>query len=203
MPAAIASDAEFDQLYPPYVQSVSKLFWTPVAVARRAAKLLVTSTSTCVLDIGSGSGKFCIVGAATTGATFIGVERRKHLVTVAKDAAARAGVERAHFIHGTFDMMDPLQFDALYFFNPFEENMWTENFLDRTVDLSYERFIADVRRAEQFLGRASVGTRVVTYHGFRGEMPSTYRLIERERCHTSHLELWIKTEPLDACSGQR
>jgi len=53
--------------------------------------------------------------------------------------------------------------------------------------------MADVLAAEQLLGRARVGTRVVTYHGFGGVMPDSYRLALRERCYSGLLELWVKT----------
>ena len=42
------------------------MHWTPVHVARRAAQFLVTGPETRVLDVGSGPGKFCLVGALAT-----------------------------------------------------------------------------------------------------------------------------------------
>src|SRR6185437_914320 len=63
---ATLTDSDFDAIYPAPVRRVSASFWTPVSVAVRAADLLVDDPSTRVLDIGSGVGKFCIVGAAFT-----------------------------------------------------------------------------------------------------------------------------------------
>jgi SAM-dependent methyltransferase len=187
-----AVDAEFDLIYPPTVRSVSSSFWTPMSVAIRAAELLVYRASTRVLDVGSGPGKFCIVGAAVTGASFTGIEHREHLVRTARGAAARLGVEGARFLHGTFDTLSVANFDAFYFFNPFEENIWDLDHLDRTVELSHTRFEADVKRAQKLLAAARVGTRVVTYHGLGGEMPSGYVQVLRESRHTGYLELWMK-----------
>ena len=189
------ADADFDDVYPVSARSVSSTYWTPVHVASRAAELLVLDASTRVLDVGSGAGKFCIVGAATTGAHFVGVEQREHLVLAARTAAACVGVTNAQFIHGTFNMVDVSSFGALYFYNPFEENMWDRRTcIDDTVELSRERFLADVKSAEQLLARARGGTRVVTYHGFGGCMPPGYDLALRERCHTGFLELWIRSD---------
>ncbi len=135
------ADSAFDGVFPIAARKASSTFWTPVRVAQRAVRLLVRGTTTRVLDVGSGVGKFCIVGAASTDATFVGVEHRRHFVDVARQAARRVGVASAHFIHGTIDVVNVLEFDALYFFNPFEENLWHSNGqLDHTVHLSEGAF---------------------------------------------------------------
>jgi SAM-dependent methyltransferase len=189
------ADDDFDHVYPLPARAVSSTFWTPIRVATRASELLVRDTSTRVLDVGSGAGKFCIVGAATTGAQFVGVEHRAHLVETARTAAACVGVTNARFIHGTFDTVDITSFDAVYLYNPFEENVWDRpSWIDETVELSRERFVADVKLAERLLAEARAGTRVVTYHGFGGDMPPGYRLARTERCHSGQLDLWIREE---------
>lgn len=187
-------DSEFDDIYPTQIRSASPSFWTPISVAIRAAKLLAASPASRVLDVGSGAGKLCIVGAASTGASFTGIEHRKSLVEFARNAASLLGVRRARFLHGTFDVAKIERFDAVYLFNPFEENLWeSETRFDETVELSKDRFASDIERIEAFLARARLGTRVVTYHGFGGEMPVGYRHALRERVHTDYLDLWIKT----------
>jgi hypothetical protein len=69
-------DRDFDSLFPDMYQEISDTHWTPVEIARRAAQLLVADSSTRVLDVGSGIGKFCLIGALTTSAHFVGVEQR-------------------------------------------------------------------------------------------------------------------------------
>lgn len=187
-------DLEFDGVYSAALRTVSSQFWTPVAVARRAAELLVGSQSTRVLDVGSGIGKFCIVGAAATGASFIGLEHREHFVAVSKLAASRYGTPSAHFVHGAFHEVEIEAFDAVYFFNPFEENLWEgDGQLDQTVELGPHRFSEDVDRARSMLARARVGTRVVTYHGLGADLPSSFRLQLRERQRSGFLDLWIQS----------
>ena len=187
-------DATFDALYPASVRAISSVYWTPISVAMRAAVLLDVGTSGRVLDVGSGPGKFCIIAAATTGATCVGVEQRGTLVQIARDAARRAGVENAEFVHGTFSEIDVTTFDALYLFNPFEENLWSpEDRIDEEVEHGTARFLEDVERAEIMLAEARKGTRVVTYHGFGGTMPPEYDLVHRELQHTNALEVWVKT----------
>jgi SAM-dependent methyltransferase len=187
-------DPDFDDIYPTEIRALSAMFWTPVSIARRATELLVDSHSARVLDVGSGVGKFCVVGAAVTGAAFVGVEHRARLVQVARTSAHHLGVAGASFLHGPFDGLDITTFDAVYLFNPFDESPGgDETRIDNTVDLSPVRLLADITRAETFLGRACAGTRVVTYCGFGGYMPTTYRHVLRERCHTGgRLDLWEK-----------
>lgn len=187
------SDGVFDLVYPRAIRMVSSIFWTPVSVALRAAELLVVDCGTRVLDVGSGVGKFCVVGALATGASFTGIEQRGHLVDTAREAAKRLGA-RATFIHGRLTNDSLQDIDALYFFNPFAENAFPpEDHLDHTVELSLDRALFDVELAERLLAGAKVGTRVVTYHGFGGDMPPTYTLQLTEKIRTDRLELWVKT----------
>jgi SAM-dependent methyltransferase len=189
------ADAEFDHAYPRWIRALSASFWTPVRVAVRAAALLVAKPGARVLDVGSGVGKFCIVGAAATGATFTGVEHRWRLVSMATRAAGAFGVESARFRCAPFDTLDATSFDGIYLFNPFEENLcdpWER--VDDTVLLSRERFARDTVRAECMLASSRVGTRVVTYNGFGSGMPHGFRLDLRERHGRGILELWEKTE---------
>lgn len=188
-------DSVFDDVYPLDVRAVSSSFWTPVSVALRAAELLVTGKKDRILDIGSGVGKFCIVGAASTRVSFVGIEQRARFVLVAEDARRQVGARTARFIKGNFDTVDITDFDGVYFFNPFEENLWgADTRLDDSVELSDERYHSDIETAKALLERARIGTRVVTYHGFGGDMPDCYELALSEKQHTDKLDLWIKRD---------
>ena len=198
----LRSDRAFDAMLPAGTRAVSPLFWTPVSVAARAARLLVTRRRTRVLDIGSGVGKFCIVGAASTDGCFVGVEQRGHLVRIAEEMARRTGVARTRFIHGTLDAVRCTDFDAFYLYNPFEENLCgSDEHADETVSLSEERFFSDVERVRTIFAGAPVGTRVVTYNGFGGDMPADYRLVSSDSSRRSYLDLWVKMDP--ACIAAR
>jgi SAM-dependent methyltransferase len=188
------ADADFDGVYPREIRAVSSQFWTPCAIARRAAELLVVDRSTHVLDVGSGVGKLCIVGAAATGARFTGIEHREALVQVARRAAETYGVAGARFIAAPMQEIAWTPFDAFYLFNPFAENSFeVGEHLDTTVELSRARFFRDIAFVEEMLTRAPVGARVLTYHGFGGAMPNTFEPVLRERIGTDALELWLKT----------
>jgi hypothetical protein len=176
----VESDLEFDRIYPMPLGRLSELHWTPVAVAKRAAELLDCSAGQSVLDIGAGVGKFCIVGALTTSATFVGVERREYLVRVGQGVIQRHRVERVELIEGDGFALDWSRFDGLYFYNPFHDSGPDQ--------------IA-IRRAERKLWEARPGARVVTYHGFGGDMPECYRLVAREPVGTDQLAVWERAQP--------
>lgn len=197
----IIEDA-FDLAYPEAIRCRSANFWTPVAVARRAAEFLAPTPDARVLDIGSGVGKFCIVGSATTGAWFSGIEHRPHLVAIANRTARRFRVSRAEFVIGMIDDIDWSCFDAFYLFNPFEENIFADRgALDRSVVLSEERFWIDAAFVERKLARLPVGVRVATFHGFGGRIPPSYECVAQHRMRGGVLRLWTKVSPDEKIDG--
>ena len=116
------TDFRFDQIYPSPIRKLSSTHWTPVEVAVRVAELLVKDSSSQILDVGSGCGKFCTGGRISEpGAIFTGVEQRIHLVDVARTAGEELGASRASFVHENMAELDWSRFDAFYLFNPFYE----------------------------------------------------------------------------------
>lgn len=166
----------------------------------RSAKLFGLSPGATILDVGSGVGKFCIVAAAALRRVRVrGIEQRAHFVDIARQAARTIGVS-VDFEHGTLEGQDPSTVDGVYLFNPFAENLCSkEEHLDDSVELSEARYWRDIKLMENFLRGARAGTRVITYCGFGGSMPASYRVIERERC-AGTLELWAKSAPVHAAS---
>jgi hypothetical protein len=188
-------DEVFDRIYPAPIRAISRRFWTPVKVAVRALELLDPSPSTRVLDVGAGVGKFCVVGALATAATFVGVEHRQGLIDIGRRTLQRLDVRRASMMLGVLEMAPWNDFDAFYLFNPFEENLnEPAECIDSSIPLSQERYCRDVRLFETVLKRARVGTRVAIYQGFGGRVPGSYRLCADETIDDRSLQLWMKTE---------
>lgn len=196
-----ASDEDdvFDDLLPLKMQIKSAVHFTPVSVARHAARLLAPRPGMRVLDVGSGPGKFCVVAAAEVpGATFVGVELRPHLVRVARRLAARMSVVNATFLDGDALELDWSEYDAFYFYNPFAEQLNGKAFaLDSEMELMPSKFLRYVTATRERLARARMGTRVVTYHSFGAPAPTGYELTEAFAAGTDHLELWIKIADSD------
>jgi SAM-dependent methyltransferase len=186
-------DAEFDRVFPPPLRLVSRQHWTPVAVAARAARLLVENGAKRILDVGCGPGKFCMVGGLTTDATFVGIEQREHLVEAGRRAAGVLGVRRVHLVVGNIADFDFEGFDGLYLYNPFYEQVCTAwvPIDDRVVASPqlYKRYVVLTARK---LASARPGTVVATYHGFGGEMPCCYQRVHEDAASDGRLVVWIK-----------
>jgi SAM-dependent methyltransferase len=191
--AEAIEDERFDRLYPPDAHALAERHWTPVRVALRAVELLVAKPAAMVLDVGSGAGKFCIVGALATDAGFVGVEQRPHLVDSATALATNLGAQRARFVTGDVFALDWREFDAIYLYNPFQEHVGDDaGVIDRTISIGPRHHADAVQRTRAKLAEARIGTRVVTYYGFGGRMPHSYRRVHKERCAGDWLELWVK-----------
>jgi hypothetical protein len=193
----LVPDDEFDRVLPSSAQLVSRRFWTPVGVARRAARWLFHAGARSVLDVGSGVGKFCVVGALTTPLRFEGIEQRPHLVEAAGKLAARFNVAaQTTFLRGDFTGAAESNYDAIYFYNPFEENVLPRlDQLDHSVELSETRHRRDLAAAEQLLARVAVGTWMVTYHCFGGSVPDSFELVQARPAGQHMLRLWRKVRP--------
>jgi SAM-dependent methyltransferase len=188
-------DEKFDQIYPAKIRQLSSIFWTPVAVAAEAAKMLVTAPGTRVLDIGCGAGKFCLVGASLTDGRFTGVEQRAELVAAARKAARTLGLSDIEFLHANVTEIAFAEYDAFYLYNPFEENIYAGWKLDRSIPLSPDLFKIYTRHVADCLGQRPIGTRVATYAGYNDELPACYTC-ESARFRDD-LKLWIKTRECD------
>ena len=187
---AAIPDAMFDAVFPIELRGRSVVHWTPVDVALRAAELFARGPGPVrVLDVGSGVGKTCLIGALATPFEWWGIERDPEQVAAARHAAYVLGSgSPERFMLGDAWSIDWRQFDAFYFFNPFHE---APDDTRGSPFVRYARVQGQIRRAKQLLAGARVGTRVVTYHGYGDELPDRYELVVREEAHTDALELWV------------
>jgi SAM-dependent methyltransferase len=187
------ADRDFDEVFPKWARNLSKTHWTPVDVAMRAAAWLTEDPETRVLDVGAGAGKFCLVGALTTGGIFTGVELRPRLTLLATEVARRYGVKRCRFVAGDAFELDWRDYDAFYLFNPFAEQLPGCSFIDDAIPRGPDHFHRYVDAVERRLDELPVGTRIVTYHGFGGRMPFSWAPVTSMRMHAGSLALWRKT----------
>src|SRR5262249_54004573 len=117
-------DETFDRLYPEHIRRLSRLHWTPMSVALRAAALLAPDPGMRVLDLGAGPGKLCCIGALVCGGAWRGIEEDPALVAAARAAAAALALDDAtSFATGDLGELDWGAFDSLYLYNPFEARL--------------------------------------------------------------------------------
>ncbi|MBA3538687.1 MAG: hypothetical protein H0T79_03600, partial [Deltaproteobacteria bacterium] len=184
-------DPAFDTLYPPALRFRSEVHWTPIEVALRVAELLDDAPGGHVLDIGAAVGKVCVVGALTTSLHWHGIERDAPLVRAAQRVARTLEIEdRTTFVAGDAAAIDWSPFGGFYLFNPFAEGRFGHEHSDPA--LRRQAFAAQVAVAEAKLATVRPGSRVVTYHGFGGELPEGYELVARESIRTDELCLWVR-----------
>jgi len=186
-------DRVFDEVYPLWARSTSRVHWTPVAVAQRvAAELTRPGARGPILDVGAGVGKFCIVASATTGRPVHGVEHRPHLVRVARRTALELGVD-ADVFGGTFEGLQAADYSGVYLFNPFGENVCARrDRLDETVELSERRYHADLRAMTTFLRALHPSARVAIYCGWGGVMPDGFVRVS-DSDEGGRLQIWERS----------
>lgn len=190
-------DRDFDRFLPRRLRQAAPRYWTPLPVVAHAAGWLDELRVRTVVDIGSGTGKFCIAGALLSACHYIGIEQRQELVETARIIARLYGVEnRTSFLHESFGEIAPPIADVYYFFNPFGENLFNRRgWLDDSVELGDERFARDLHAARRWLAVAAPGTYVLTYNGMGGKLPASYRLLRVERELPCVLQLWQQGAP--------
>lgn len=183
-------DHRFDQVFPERVRQLSSVYWTPVAVAACAAKLLVNRRVRRVLDVGCGPGKFCLIAASVADAHFTGIEQRADLVKAGHDATAKARVQNVDIIHGNVIDFSFSNYDAFYLYNPFEENVFKDQSIDRAIPLSADLYIKYIDYVARELRDKPLGTIVVTYTGSALEIPTCYDC--QLWTFGNDLKLWVK-----------
>lgn len=192
---SLLTDSFFDQLLSPKVRELSGRHWTSCEIAIRAARLLGEKASDRVLDIGSGAGKFCVLGALSSPAQFFGVEIRKPLHQAAIKLREEFDLEkRIEFFEGNAVDLDWSSYNAFYMFNPFYEHIASSIRMEPALEFGMNKFEQYVRGVQAKLRRASIGTKVAIFHGFGGGIPQGYRRVLREAAGSDFLDLWIKKE---------
>jgi len=188
------ANAAFDRLLPAELREVSEDYWTPIPVVRRVAAWLRAERVRTVVDIGSGAGKFGVATALLAPCHVIGLEQRPALVAEARALAALFGVDdRVRFEHGSFGVTPTPAGDAYYLFNPFVEyGFRSARYADAGVVFSEPARRRDVAAMRRFLSTAPVGTVVITYNGFGGDVPPSYGQMRVDLSFRGPLRLWKK-----------
>lgn len=183
-------DDDFDNIYTKRIKAVSEFHFTPVEVAKTAAQFLAEKSGAKVLDIGSGAGKFCMIGAVCTKGHFTGVEQRESLYLLSEQLVERFGLSDIDFIHSNITEIDFKAFDSVYFFNAFQENIFRSGSIDDSVLLDKQLYTMYSAYVKNQLDTMPAGTRLATYFSFMDEVPDSYKI---QFTHfDDKLKLWQK-----------
>jgi cyclopropane fatty-acyl-phospholipid synthase-like methyltransferase len=169
-------DDEFNSMYPVNIRKAATRHWTPVAVAKKAADYLVKTPGAKVLDIGSGSGKFCMIGAMYTKGNFTGVEQRENLVGLSNRISSKYSISNVNFIHANILEIPFPKYEAFYFYNSFHENIDENDKIDNEIGTSHHLYKYYTDYLNKQLSLMPIGTRLATYWCSGNEIPDSYKL---------------------------
>ncbi len=184
------TDEEFNAIYPRHIRKLAKKHWTPVAVAKTAALFLAKKRKTKILDIGSGVGKFCMVGAALTHAQFTGVEQRTELFEIAQQLSAAYGLNNITYINENIITLNFHEFQGFYLFNSFYENLDQRNGIDKKIALNAKLYETYGIHVSGKLKSLPPGVRLATYHTDEWIVPKEFELVYN--LFDGNLKLWEK-----------
>ena len=160
-------------------------------VVERASGFLASEPGIKILDIGSGVGKFALLGAYhNPEAFFYGVEQRLELHDYAITVKNQTGISNVEFMHGNFTELDLQGFDHFYFYNAFYENIVGEGHIDQNIEYSVSLYHYYCRYLFKELDKKPGGTRLVTFHSTEDELPCSYQLVGSSV--DLLLKMWIK-----------
>ncbi|MBC7884281.1 MAG: methyltransferase domain-containing protein [Saprospiraceae bacterium] len=184
------SDTEFDSLYNDDIRETSEIHFTPVEVSIIAAKYLASKNGTKVLDIGSGAGKFCMIGSVCSEGIFVGVELRESFHKAANEISENYQLENVEFVLANINTISFQVYDAFYIFNSFQENISIPDRINDEIPLNrtfYNTYNAHVKVQ---LNNMPSGTRLATYFSYLTEVPESYKLKSTD--FDGKLKLWEK-----------
>lgn len=184
-------DETFDLIFPDAYRLHSNRHFTSVYIAQRAVQFLSEHGSKSILDIGSATGKFCIVGAVTHPKIhFTGVEYRADQVEIASSCTRQLNIDNTSFIGSNIIDVSFASYDGFYMFNPFLENKDESANMDGKKVNSMEasnHFIAHVQKE---LAMKPIGTPLVSYWTPIEQLPESYEL--QQSIFGDTLKFWLK-----------
>ena len=160
------TDFDFDEIYPIEVKNISDIHFTPVDISILVARYLVTNKDSKILDIGSGVGKFCLIGSACSEGTFTGVEQRQKFCAIADDIVIKFNLSNVTFIHSNITDVIFSDYTAFYFFNAFNENKHMANRIDDEALLGENLYEVYSNYVKEQLDIMPKGTKLVTYFSY-------------------------------------
>jgi hypothetical protein len=173
------SDEKFDEIYSFEIRELSERHWTAVFVAKVASDFFCNQKPVKILDIGSGVGKFCFVGAALHPASqFHGVDIRQNFIDISNQIKNTYALYNTVFFQKNVLDINFDGYDGIYFFNSFQEKIDTTSALDYKSEISIEKYIAYTTHILKELNKMPAGTKLATYYSEDFCVPPSFKRIE-------------------------
>lgn len=183
-------DTAFDNALKKSVQGHSYVHWTPIEVIKTAVDWLGTGASNRILDIGSGVGKFCLIGAMNSKAHYTGVEKRENLVDQANALKRELKLSNVDFIHSDIKEINFKDYTSFYFYNPFCEHIALSGSIDDQISFDEDAYYMYRTFVEEQLKKMPRGTKMVTYCSPDLDISIHFDL--HDMYFDGLLQLWIK-----------
>jgi SAM-dependent methyltransferase len=183
-------DEEFDAIFPEDVREHSNRHFTSVFIAQQATDFLIEGGAKSILDIGSGTGKYCLVASAISKAQYTGVEHRPYQVEIGNDCAKRFGLTNCNFISDTILNIDFSEYDAFYIFNPFLEAKDPSAKMDQLVKVGLKEYDLFSDYVYHQFDSLKIGTRIASYWTSKTQFPPSYEMVKSAFGDT--LTFWVK-----------
>ena len=184
------TDEEFNGISGKHIASLSNLHWTPLKIARKASEWLCNSKDSKILDVGSGIGKFCLVGALTTDGEYTGVEQRENLVKISNKIIDQNKISKVKFIYNNFKHINFNNYTGFYLYNPFWENIANDKLIDNKITVSESLYKEYNKLLSDKLSKLKAGVLVVTYLMKEDDIPQCFSIKKHQ--FDRKLILWQK-----------
>ena len=114
-----------------------------------------------ILDLGSGVGKFCIIGTQLLGSNFFGVDHNLKVHQQSQIILKNLKGHRVKFIHGDLFDISLIKYDGFYIYNPFVENISIGKKIDQSINYNEVHYNKLHDRLMQKLNEINIGSLVV------------------------------------------
>jgi SAM-dependent methyltransferase len=181
----LPTDELLDSLLPKELRIHADQHFAGVYAIQLASEFLVKNqTSPHILDIGSGTGKFSLLGALLhKTAQFTGVEYRPSFVQIAKDIAVQFDTPNVHFQCQNILFHSFENYNGFFMFNPFLEH---RNTMARMNDFDDEPNQATdyVAHVHKELAHRPAGTRLVCLYVNEEQIPKNFKIVDQKMGET-------------------
>lgn len=177
----LPSDELLDSLLPKELSPhIAQHFAGTYAIGLAAEFLTRSAVTQHILDIGSGTGKFCLLGALLyREALFTGVEYRPELVQIAEALATQLGLYNVRFQCENILQHSFKNYGGFFMFNPFLEHRSQRARMDDFTDDPNQEsvYVSYVRNQ---LSKSRPGVRLVTLYVSPEQVPENFILLDHK-----------------------